>query len=218
MTEILQNLLAKSDLLIVFIGMFFLVWRSLSIAHDLSRLALVGETPTPPAGPKPTPPVGVAGSPVLPKPSVPAPAPAAPVVIDPGLLAFVKQQEGFVAKAAWDYKQYTNGYGTKAASATEVVTQAVAEERLQEELGKALTAVKAFVPANTPIGVEQGLTDASFNLGTAWMQAGLGTAVKAGDWKATGEHLLQYNHAGGQVLEALTKRRQAEVNMFDHPV
>lgn len=216
MTEILQNLLSKSDLLIVFIGMFALVWRSLSIAHDLSRLALVGGAPAPTL-PKP-PPTGVAGTPILPKPSAPAPAPATPVVIDPGLIAFVKQQEGFVAKATWDYKQYTNGYGTKAADANEVVTQAVAEQRLQDELGKALTAVKAFVPANTPVGVEQGLTDASFNLGTGWMQAGLGASVKAGDWKAAGEHLLQYNHAGGQVLEALTKRRQAEVNMFDHPV
>lgn len=213
MSEILQNLLAKSDLLIVFIGMFLLVWRSLSIAHDLSKLALVGPPPAPPA-PKPTP---VPDAPIKPVAPV-SPAPPAPVVIDPGLLAFVKKQEGFVAKATWDYKQYTNGYGTKAADANEVVTEEVAEQRLQDELGKALTAVKAFVPAGTPVGVEQGLTDATFNLGTAWMKAGLGAAVKAGDWKTAAEHLLQYNHAGGAVLDGLTKRRQAEVAMFDHPV
>jgi GH24 family phage-related lysozyme (muramidase) len=215
MTEILQNLLSKSDLLIVFLGMFALVWKALSIAHDLSRTALATRQiwpDVPPTEPPPPPP------PIATKPAPPVAPPAPPVVIDPGLIAFVKQQEGFVAKAQWDYKQYTNGYGTRAASATEVVTQAVAEQRLQDELGKALTAVKAFVPANTPIGVEQGLTSATFNLGTQWMGAGLGAAVKAGDWKAAGEHLLQYNHAGGQVLPDLTKRRQAEVNMFDHPV
>ena len=67
-------------------------------------------------------------------------------------------------------------------------------------------------------GVEQALTDAVFNLGTSWMQAGLGQSIKSGDWAAAKEHLLQYNHAGGQVLDGLTKRRQAEVSWFDHPL
>jgi len=42
--------------------------------------------------------------------------------------------------------------------------------------------------------------------------------LKAGDYTKAKESLLQYNHAGGQVLSALTKRREAEVSWFDSPI
>jgi len=214
MADILQNLLSKADLLIVFMGMALLLWRALDALSTLAHL-LAGQ----PASSKAA---GAIVGTVLPKIPAAAPEPSQPptetVVLDQAFVDFVKRQEGYAPKAKWDYKQYTNGYGTRALSADETISEAEAERRLTDELGKALIAVKAFIPANTPVGVEQALTDASFNLGTAWMKAGLGTAVKAGDWAAAKEHLLQYNHAGGQVLDGLTKRRQAEVNMFDNPL
>lgn len=217
MADILQNLLAKSDLLLVFAGMAILLWKALDALSTLAHL-LAGQQIAPGKL------SGTLLGSVLPKPAASpseTPAPSAgpkTIVLDQAMVDAVKKFEGYEPKAKWDYKQYTNGYGTKAQSSDETVSEAEAERRLIDELGKALAAVQAFVPANTPIGVEQGLTSATFNLGTAWMKAGLGTAVKAGDWTAAKEHLLQYNHAGGQVLDALTRRRQAEVSWFDHPL
>lgn len=188
------------------------------------RTALLRALPAPPPSPVAAPPVSDPPHILIPQPPAQKPSPAATpatdlasVVVDPALVTAVKGFEGFSAKATWDYKQWTNGYGTVAASSDEVVTEAVAEQRLMVELGKAAAAVHAFAP-NAPIGVQQALADLSFNAGPGWMKAGLGAAVKAGDWAAAKEHLLQYNHAGGQVLAGLTKRREAEASWFDKPL
>ena len=199
-----------------------LCWRIVgALDRALERQQVTPPAPPPP-GPPAAPPVSVIPAPLPTPPPVPKPAPAPPaapiVVVDQALVDAVKKFEGFQAQAKWDYKQYTNGYGTVAASADEVVTEAVAEQRLMLELGKAAASVEAFVPANTPVGVEQALTDATFNLGAGWQSAGLGKAVKASDWAAAKEHLLQYNHAGGEVLKGLTARREAEVAWFDKPL
>lgn len=204
--SVIENLISQAPLLIVFGGMAALLWKALH-ALDVQNQALaqaLARSVTPSQAPS------------IPVPS--APAPQQTLILDQAFVNAVKKFEGFAPKAKWDYKQYTNGYGTKATSADEEITEAEAERRLIAELGNALNAVKAFIPSNTPVGVEQALIDASFNLGTSWMQAGLGQAVKAGDWASAKEHLLQYNHAGGQVLDGLTKRRQAEVGWFDNPL
>jgi len=59
------------------------------------------------------------------------------VVVNDGLVAFIKKIEGFQAHAFWDYKQYTNGYGTRAKTANEVIDKAEAIRRLTVELNKA---------------------------------------------------------------------------------
>lgn len=50
----------------------------------------------------------------------------------------IKKDEGFVAKAYWDIKQYTNGFGTKALSKDEVVTKEEASKRLDQHIQKAV--------------------------------------------------------------------------------
>src|SRR5260221_1660166 len=203
--------------LVVFIGMAGLLWKVIDALHEQAKLLtqLVAQfaaapqlIPTPSSVPKPV------GSPtvVTPKPSA-----AAPTVVDQGLVDFMKKQEGYSAKAYWDYKQYTIGYGTKASGPSEVIDQAEAERRLAEEIGKAAQSVATFVPS-APIGVKQALTDLTYNAGAGWEQQTLGTLVKDGKYDEAKSHLLQYNHAGGQVLEALTKRREAEASWFDHPL
>jgi len=161
--------------------------------------------------------------PLIPKPAIPpivATKPAStgpPIVVDQGLVNAVKKFEGFSAKAIWDYKQYTNGYGTKAASATEVIDEAEAEKRLAVEIGKAAHSVETFAP-DAPLGVKQALTDLTYNAGFGWSEHSLGAAVKAQKWDTVKADILQYNHAGGQVLDGLTKRREAEVGWIDHPL
>jgi lysozyme len=134
-------------------------------------------------------------------------------MIDQTLVDFVKKEEGFTRCALWDYHQWTNGYGTRAHHTRECITEAEAERRLLIELEAAQAAVVHFQPT-MPDGVLNALTDLTFNAGSAWMHAGLGDEVKAGNWAAAKEHLLQYDEAGGRVLSDLKKRRLAEASWF----
>ncbi len=202
-------------LLIISGGLMAIAWRALTIAHDLARLALQGGV----AAPTPSP-AKVAPAPVPVPPPVPA-SPALPPIDDPiiddAFVDFLKRQEGFVAKAKWDYKQYTNGYGTRALSASEVIDEAEALRRLRVEAQAAAAHVREFAPGLAK-GPTQALIDLTFNAGPGWEHEHLGAAVKAGDLAKAKEYLQQYVHAGGQVLDALVKRRAADVAMFDHPL
>lgn len=226
-TDILQNLLSKADLLIMFGGFCGLLWKAMSALQsansenaELTKIMANLMAGVPVTVPPPRPPVKIS----LPPPSPPAaaPTPAAPtaaeeVAIDQGMVDFIKQHEGFSAKAYWDYKQWSIGYGTKATSADEVITQADAEARLRREIAKADKFVTDFAPG-LPKGAHQALLDLTYNAGPGWEQGSLGRAVKAEKWDTVKADILLYNHAGGQVNEGLTKRRQAEVEMFDRPL
>jgi GH24 family phage-related lysozyme (muramidase) len=209
MSELLQ-LLPWATVLIVFFGMMLLVWRALGIAHDLATLALQARAqvePAPPQGSRP-----VSGPPAS-KPEVAADQTA----VDQGLVDFIKKQEGFKANAYWDYKQYSIGYGTKASSAAEVITQAEAEARLRKEIAAADALVTAKFP-NLPKGQHQALIDLTYNAGSGWEEASLGKAVAAQKIETIKADILQYNHAGGAVNAGLTARREAEVSWFDNPL
>lgn len=133
--------------------------------------------------------------------------------LDPSLIAFVKQKEGFTSPAVWDYQQWTNGYGTRAHFPREKIGVAEAERRLEVELSAAQASVVAFAP-NLPSGVENALTDLTFNEGVTWQHAGLGELIKARDWSGAKSRLLQYDEAGGHVLSGLEARRMAEAAWF----
>lgn len=134
--------------------------------------------------------------------------------LDPALVNTVKQFEGFVPRSYWDYKQYSNGYGTRAAFPGERIDRDTANSRLQDELWKASRAVDSLgVPMNP--GQRNALTSFTYNLGPGWTQgSGLADAVRAGDWDAAKQHLLSYTHAGGQVDPGLVKRRTQEAAML----
>jgi GH24 family phage-related lysozyme (muramidase) len=185
--------------------------RSLNAALERAQGA-VHSTIAPAPQPEPLP---------SPKP-VAAPTPhisTQPVdVVDQGLVDFIKKEEGFTARAMWDYKQYSIGYGTKANSATEVITAAEAEARLTVEIDKAWKLVEPILPEGTPIGIKQALLDLTYNAGSGWEHESLGAAVKAAKWDTVKADILRYNHAGGAVNAGLTKRREAEVSWFDNPL
>ncbi len=206
--------------LVIFLGMLLVVMRALAIAHDLSKIVLLGggklPAGVPPVVATPTKTLLEKLVPAAVKP-MPAPTPDASPVVDQGLVNFIKKFEGFSAKAFWDYKQYTNGYGTKALSSTEVIDEAEAERRLMAEINAAERLIEP-VAANAPKGVKQALTSLTYNAGSGWEHQTLGELVKSGDYAGAKTHLLQYNHAGGKVLDGLTKRREAEAAMFDHPL
>jgi GH24 family phage-related lysozyme (muramidase) len=227
MTQILTMLGDKGPEMVIFLGMLAVVIYALRIAHDLAKIVLKNGMPLPPAAP-----VVVSEPKAIPVPSnptptpapVPTPTPTSPVstqpadIVDQGLVNFIKKAEGFQAKAYWDYKQYSIGYGTKANSATEVITEAEAEARLTVEVDKAYQLVKPIIPAGTPVGVVQALVDLTYNAGSGWETQSLGAAVKAAKWDTVKADILLYNHAGGVVNAGLTARREAEVSWFDNPL
>lgn len=206
---ILAEMLALAQLMVF--GL--LLWRALGLMARPTAYA-----PLPPAPPPSQPPPAT-----LPPRSAPS-TPATPIstqpvdVVDQGLVNFIKKQEGFTAKAMWDYKQYSIGYGTKANSSTEVITESEAGARLTVEVDKAWALVKPIVPAGTPIGIQQALVDLTYNAGSGWEHESLGAAVKAAKWDTVKADILQYNHAGGQVNSGLTKRRETNVSWFDNPL
>jgi GH24 family phage-related lysozyme (muramidase) len=235
----LEQYVWPTTVLLICAGSFTLIWRALSIAkgasdtaHQLATLAVqLGMTPPrekPSEVPAPSPEVGKPSVPPTPSPT-PAPKPAPPptptlatsqdVVVDQHFIDYVKGQEGFSSKPYWDYKQWTSGYGTKAKSKDEVIDREEAEKRLRSELAYAVGEVKKFIP-DAPIGVQQGMADAIFNLGEGWEHQTLGTLLKEGKYDEAAAHLAEYDHAGNppQVLEALKKRRLAEGAMFKHPM
>jgi GH24 family phage-related lysozyme (muramidase) len=213
----IEQYIWPATVLVIFLGMLVVVLRALTIAHDLAKIVLLGGGKLPAAEPA-APAKPSILSKLVPTPTLPAPEPAtASSVVDQAFIDFVKAQEGFEPKAKWDYKQYTNGYGTKALSSTEVIDKATAETRLQAEIVEAVAAMHKFIP-DAPIGVQQGMVDAVFNLGTGWEHQELGTLLQQGKYEEAKSHLMQYVHAGGVVLQALVKRRAAECAMFDHPL
>jgi GH24 family phage-related lysozyme (muramidase) len=139
------------------------------------------------------------------------------MALDQSLLDAIKGFEGYSAAPAWDYKQSSSGYGTKAQPGDENIPpdqlKAVHEQRFLEETSKAAASVDAFNP-NLPPGVRAALTSLTYNAGPGWQQSGLGQAIKSGDYDKAREIFLQYNKAGGEVNPGLVARRQKEAAWF----
>jgi GH24 family phage-related lysozyme (muramidase) len=215
-----------TDLILVFalgllgvqsLALIYVVIRLIGVADKALARAQGPEPASPPSVPPVAHPPAVIPSPVKP-PVGPVPDhPAGEVVLDDKYLAFVRKQEGFTPKAFWDYKQWTNGYGTKALSSTEVIDQAEAEKRLVAEATAATQFIKLHFP-NLPVGGEQAMIDFTFNLGEGWANGPLGKLLAEGNYTEAKTHMLEYDHAGGKVLDDLVRRRKAEVEMFDHPL
>jgi GH24 family phage-related lysozyme (muramidase) len=132
------------------------------------------------------------------------------------LIQFVKQKEGFRAKAFWDYKQYTNGYGTKANSRNEVIDEKEADHRLRQKAQEFYDIVVKFDRAHK-YGFNDNqlnaLTSFVFNGGPGWLNQVSANGKRSKEQIA--QAMLQYNTAGGKRLSGLDARRRAEVAMFN---
>lgn len=126
----------------------------------------------------------------------------------------VKKLEGFTPTAQWDYKQYSNGFGTKAAFPGETIDMETANKRLTDELSKSQASVQNFAP-NLTSGQSDALTSLTFNSGTKWMGSGLGKAVQGGDMDKAASIFPQYNKAGGDFNQGLANRRETEMGWWN---
>jgi GH24 family phage-related lysozyme (muramidase) len=122
----------------------------------------------------------------------------------------IKKFEGFAPQAQWDYAQHSNGFGTRALHAGEVIDRAEAERRFEAEIANARAVVERYA-ASADDGTKAALTSLTVNAGEKWTRDGLGDAVRRGDMETARSLFLEYNKAGGKVLAGLAARRAAEV-------
>jgi hypothetical protein len=131
------------------------------------------------------------------------------------LLEMIKAKEGFSAKAFWDHKQWSIGYGTQAKDGSEVISKEEAEKRLSADVEKRKAYVLTFGKKNGYSWGEQqvdALTSFIYNLGYGALDQVTGKGKRSNEEIA--KAMLQYNKASGQVNAGLAKRRGEETALF----
>lgn len=161
--------------------------------------------------------------------AVPAASAASLTTSDNGV-NFIKQYEGFLKYKVWDYSQYSIGYGSRceAYEYPNGITEAEAVVLLKKALSTSENAVNKFLNKYN-VSVNQNQFDAlvsfTYNVGNVWGMSDTFTLRNyildgisnhsAADFRYA---FSLWCKAGGQVLEGLVRRREAEANMFNTPV
>jgi lysozyme len=128
----------------------------------------------------------------------------------------IRTFEGYAGQARWDYGQFTNGYGTRAAHPGEVVDRAEADRRFTAAVAGARAVVERQAPGLDE-GTKAALTSLTYNAGPGWVDDGLGDAVRRGDLAEIRTIFAQYNKAGGEVVAGLVSRRATEAMWIGNP-
>ena len=129
-------------------------------------------------------------------------------------------------KAVSTEKYYTIGWGHYGSDvyAGMTITQAQADQYLKQDVAKTENSVNSFLNSNRiTIGQNQfdALVSFTYNLGNVWVSTEtfqLKTILKNGYTKYSDAQIrtafTNWNKSGGQVLAGLTRRRNAEADLF----
>lgn len=137
-------------------------------------------------------------------------------------LHLIEGFEGFGSCPYWDPygRVWTRGYGETEGIGgnSPCIDRAYGEANLRSRLER----FYEWALRGLHVALNQNRWDAlaSFvwNLGAGIFQGtSVGNYLRAGNWQAAAGSMLQYVHAGGQVLAGLVTRRQAEVKLFLTP-
>ena len=133
-------------------------------------------------------------------------------------ISLIKHFEGCGLKAYQDSVGiWTIGYGTiKGVKEGDQITQDEAEHLLQEEMPE----YEGYINEMVKVPLEQNQFDALcswvFNLGPNNLKSStLLKVLNESRYDEVPEQIVRWNKAGGQVLQGLVKRRQAEADMFE---
>ena len=126
---------------------------------------------------------------------------------------FIKRWEGFAPKAYWDYHQWSIGYGSPSHEG-ETITGDVAARRLRSHLRSYATSLAGQLTRDPTPEQSTALLSASYNLGLRGIR-NVVAFFNAGDIEKAAALLLQMDHAGGEKLPALTRRREAEARLLE---
>ena len=132
-------------------------------------------------------------------------------------IELIKHFEGCETKA---YKcpagVWTIGYGhIKGVQEGDVITETQAHEMLVEELNEYENYIHDLVKCPLNQNQIDALVSWVFNLGSGNLSSStLLKVLNAGDYAGVPAQIMRWNKAGGKVLEGLTRRRQAEADLF----
>lgn len=137
---------------------------------------------------------------------------------------FVARWEGLLLVAYLDTiavpAVYTIGYGHTGHDvyAGERITKAQALRLLTADLRSAARAVAANIHVKLSIRQRMALISLVFNCGPGAVSGStLQRKLNAGHYSAAADCFLEWDHAGGAVVDGLRRRREAERWMFLHP-
>lgn len=132
-------------------------------------------------------------------------------------IKLIEDMEGLRLKAYQDVVGvWTNGYGnTHGVIPGSVITQAQAESDLLSNVAGSEYVVNSVVKVTLTQNQFDALVDFVFNLGSGNFQSStLLRKLNAGDFAGASAEFPKWNHAGGIVVDGLTKRREAERLLF----
>jgi lysozyme len=136
-------------------------------------------------------------------------------------LALTKQFEGCELKAYQDQVGvWTIGYGHTGTDVKKglTITEEQASTLLAADVAWAVTCVNKSVKVAINQNQFDALVDFVFNLGCANLgQSTLLRLLNSGDSSNAAKEFLRWNRAGGKVVAGLTRRRQAEMDLFNQP-
>ena len=112
---------------------------------------------------------------------------------------------------------WTIGYGhIKGVQEGDVITETQAHEMLVEELSEYENYIHDLVECPLNQNQFDALVSWVFNLGSGNLASStLLRVLNSGEYKGVPEQIMRWNKAGGKVLAGLTKRRQAEAELFN---
>ena len=111
---------------------------------------------------------------------------------------------------------WTIGYGhIKGVKEGMKITEMQAEEMLKSELHEYEGYINDYVTVRLNQNQFDAMVSWVYNLGGGNLRAStLLKVLNAGDYDGVPAQMLRWNKAGGKVLEGLTRRRQAEADLF----
>tara|TARA_X000001036_G_scaffold380859_1_gene372539 strand:+ start:2244 stop:2669 length:426 start_codon:yes stop_codon:yes gene_type:complete len=111
---------------------------------------------------------------------------------------------------------WTIGYGhIKGVKEGMTITEQQAEEMLKSELNEYEGYINNLVTAELNQNQFDAMVSWVYNLGGGNLKAStLLKVLNAGDYAGVPAQMMRWNKAGGKVLEGLTRRRQAEADLF----
>lgn len=133
-------------------------------------------------------------------------------------LELIKSFEGCVLKVYLDAIGLpTIGYGhlIKPGESFTKITQKEAEDLLKSDAQIFVDGVNKLLEVNVTQNQFDALVSIAFNIGLGNLKSStLLRLVNAGDCKGAADQFPRWNKAGGKVLNGLTKRRNAERDLF----
>ena len=129
-------------------------------------------------------------------------------------LAFIKRWEGFSPRAYFDVVRWSIGYGTRS-FLDEQITEPEAERRLRAALGDYARALSSRLTVGTTPAQTTALLSAAFNLGAGGIDGPVIDLCNERRWADAAAALREYCHAGGEKLDALVRRRDAEAALLE---